>query len=347
MNKKKNICVVYPLPRTFVNKDINYLKNIGYRVFTIESSPLKNIFLFLGNRINELFKGILLFPKLNSVFIWFSDYHSFIPLFFSKVFSVKSIIVVGGYDAVSDTNLGHGVFLKKGLRQSIVKLNYYLSSEVWVVDESLYEGCKVAYEQNKIKSGLINWIPGIRNKIQVIPTAYCSFFWKKTKKKKPKTILTVANIDNNRVIKIKGIPLIFNLAKIIPEFQFVIVGLKKNSIIDSYEKPKNVQFIKPKNKLQLRDFYSEAQYYFQPSRLEGLPNALCEAMLCECIPIGNKVFGIPNAIGKTGFLFNGINEIEKIAFFLRNNKKVNSLQARKRIMNLFSEEKRIDKLRDI
>ena len=33
------------------------------------------------------------------------------------------------------------------------KLNYYLSSEIWVVDRSLSEGCKVALEQNKIKSG--------------------------------------------------------------------------------------------------------------------------------------------------------------------------------------------------
>ena len=347
MNKKKHTCVVYSLPRTFVIKDINYLKNIGHKVFKIESAPLKNIFMFLGNRINELFKSILLFPKLDTVFIWFSDYHSFIPLVFSKVFSVKSIMIVGGYDAISDIKIGHGVFLKKGLRQSIVKLNYYLSSEVWVVDRSLYAGCKVAYEQNQVKSGLINWIPDIKNKIQIIPTAYSPLFWKKTKEKKFKTILTVANIDDNRVIEIKGIPLIFNLAKKIPEFQFTIVGLKNDSLIDSFEKPKNVEFVKPKNKLQLRDYYSEAQYYFQPSRIEGLPNALCEAMLCECIPIGNKVFGIPNAIGKTGLLFDGINEIEKIASFLRTNKKINSLQARKRIMNLFSEEKRIDKLRHV
>ena len=347
MNKKKNTCVVYSLPRTFVTKDINYLKNIGHRVFKIESAPLKSIFKFLFNRINEVFKSIVLFPKLDSVFIWFSDYHSFIPLVFSKFFSVKSIIIVGGYDAISDPKLGHGVFLKKGLRQSIVKLNYYLSSEVWVVDRSLYEGCNVAYKQNKIKSGLINWIPEIKNKIQIIPTAYSSLFWRRTKEKKPKTILTVANIDHNRVFEIKGIPLIFDLAKKIPEFQFTIVGLKKNSMFDPYEKPRNVELIESKNKLQLRDFYSEAQYYFQHSRLEGLPNALCEAMLCECIPIGNKVFGIPNAIGKTGLLFNGINEIEKIASFLRTNKKINSLLARKRIMSLFSEEKRIDKLRHV
>ena len=35
MNKKKHTCVVYSLPRTFVIKDINYLMNIGHKVFKI------------------------------------------------------------------------------------------------------------------------------------------------------------------------------------------------------------------------------------------------------------------------------------------------------------------------
>jgi glycosyltransferase involved in cell wall biosynthesis len=33
-----------------------------------------------------------------------------------------------------------------------------------------------------------------------------------------------------------------------------------------------------------------------------MPNTLCEAMLCECIPVGSNVNGIPDAIGKTGII---------------------------------------------
>jgi glycosyltransferase involved in cell wall biosynthesis len=29
---------------------------------------------------------------------------------------------------------------------------------------------------------------------------------------------------------------------------------------------------------------------------EGLPNTLCESMLCECIPVGSSANGIPKAI---------------------------------------------------
>ena len=159
--------------------------------------------------------------------------------------------------------------------------------------------------------------------------------------------MTVANINHSRIIEIKGISLIFNLAKQVPEFKFQIIGLENKSLIETYKKPKNVKFIKPKKDQDLRDYYSESQYYIQPSRLEGLPNALCEAMLCECIPIGNKVFGIPKAIGTTGLLFDGFRDIKKIVVFLKANKKINSNQARRRIINLFNEEKRMDALRKV
>ena len=112
MFKPKKISFVYTLPTSFVIKDIETLKSIGHQVFEIASPPLKNIFLFSINRIKELLKGIFVIPRSNCIVIWFSDYHAFIPLIISRVFSVKSIIMVGGYDAVSDQEINHGVFSK-------------------------------------------------------------------------------------------------------------------------------------------------------------------------------------------------------------------------------------------
>jgi glycosyltransferase involved in cell wall biosynthesis len=40
----------------------------------------------------------------------------------------------------------------------------------------------------------------------------------------------------------------------------------------------------------------------QLSISEGFPNAICEAMLSGCVPIGSDVAAIPEIIGDTGFI---------------------------------------------
>jgi glycosyltransferase involved in cell wall biosynthesis len=47
---------------------------------------------------------------------------------------------------------------------------------------------------------------------------------------------------------------------------------------------------------------SEHRFYLQLSATEGFPNALAEAMLCACVPIGSAVAAIPLMIGQTGYV---------------------------------------------
>ena len=85
--------------------------------------------------------------------------------------------------------------------------------------------------------------------------------------------------------------------------------LKTNSF------PKNVKILGKQNGQQLKTLYGLNEFYFQGSKIEGLPNVLCEAMLCECIPLGNRVFGIPNAIGDTGIIFEGLMIYKRLLIF--------------------------------
>jgi len=99
---------------------------------------------------------------------------------------------------------------------------------------------------------------------------------------------------------------------------------------------------------------SRHEYYFQLSIMEGFPNALAEAMLCGCIPIGSNVSGIPYIIGETGYILNhrDVHELEKLVNrALSDEKKVNlSNSARMRIINHFSYNHRkemLDKILDM
>jgi glycosyltransferase involved in cell wall biosynthesis len=52
----------------------------------------------------------------------------------------------------------------------------------------------------------------------------------------------------------------------------------------------------------LKHYFNLATVYLQISITEGMPVSLGEAMLCECIPVGSNVNGIPDAIGDTGVI---------------------------------------------
>jgi glycosyltransferase involved in cell wall biosynthesis len=69
-------------------------------------------------------------------------------------------------------------------------------------------------------------------------------------------------------------------------------------------------------------------------------------MLCECIPVGSNVNGIPTAIGQTGYIIDR-KEIPEAIQAIENALKDDENKgknARSRIINLFSQNQRREKL---
>ncbi|MDA0985606.1 MAG: glycosyltransferase family 4 protein [Bacteroidetes bacterium] len=312
----KKVTLVYSLKNTFVQRDIALLEKMGYQVLTLQAPPVKHFFGFLWNRLREFFLGFFRVLQSQAVFSWFNDYHTTAPLFWSKVFGKPFCILVGGYDAVSSNRLKHGIFLKKNFRQRLARWNYTQAKEIWVVHKSLEEGCSAAKSQEGTESGIRYFIPNLKTNIRVVPTAYDSKYWKRETPKQPHSILTVANISDTRTFHIKGIPLFLRLAKALPDHRFTIAGIK-NLEIHKVSFPDNINLIGTLDSDALIQLYSQHHFYFQGSKIEGLPNVLCEAMLCECIPIGTNVFGIPEAIGDTGFIFNETEGLENVCAFVK------------------------------
>ena len=343
--KKPRILLTYMLRNSFVRRDIESLQQLGYRVDEWQAYPHKGLG-FVANRLKECFLGSFKVARATHVVSWFSDYHSFFLLLWARLMGKPALVIVGGFDAVAAPHLQYGALLKANFRRWCIRQNYRLATQIWVVDTSLAKGCPIARDQQGVLSGLLPWMPELAPKIQTVPTGYDADFWKPQGPKTPNTVLTVGLFTDLRVAERKGIPHFLKLARLWPDFQFTIVGDADQILSKHYEIPENVAIKGLVDEASLLALFQAQEYYAQFSIIEGLPNVLCEAMLCGCIPIGNPVFGIPTAIGSTGMLMD-VREMDSQAQRLK--EQLAPLQSdppRARMAQLFTKKKRDTKLKN-
>ena len=259
-------------------------------------------------------------------FVWFADYHSFLPVFFSRVFGKKSIIVLGGYDVTYIPELKYGSF-SNPIRKFCTAYSLKNAHFLMAVDPSLIEEART-----RIKT--------VKGDYLYVPTSFDSNQWYREKEKE-KLIMTVGICDSVQRLKLKGIDLFIEVARLLPRYEFLIIGMKQNMLGD-LKIPTNLKTRDHVSFSELKDFYSRAKVYAQFSMREGLPSVVCEAMLCECVPVGTDVNGIPTAIGDCGFILKNRNRRDAARLIETAIESPASLgeKARKRIKTLFNRERR-------
>jgi len=284
-------------------------------------------------KISDIFKILIAVVRSDITFSWFAGGHAFVAVLLSKLFRKKSIVVVGGFEVAKVPEIGYGAMLNP---KSARRVKYVLENadKVLTVDESL--------KKDAIKN------LGVTGKnIQTVPTGYDVEFFKPVNKKE-NLVLTVAYIDNNN-IKRKGLETFIKAAEYLPEIKFVVVGPHLDNSIERLKSVAgcNVEFTGFVSDEELVRYYQRAKVYCQLSRYEGLPNALCEAMLCGCVPVGTRYCGIPTAIGDTGF-YVPYGDPKATAETIKEALKLNKgKEARERIKKMFPIERREKELIEI
>lgn len=243
--------------------------------------------------LTRLFLVLLFKPKQN-VLISFGGYHSFVATLVARLKGVKSYIILNGVDSANLPEYQYG-YLRGGAIGWFCEKSYQWATELLPVSESLMRTTAHYGFKTPKELGLKKEFPTQEFNYQVLPNGFDLDFWKPVSEKEVGSFLTV--VGSSKRINLKGLDLILEVAPLFPECTFYVVGL------DHIEnKPENVTMLGYLNPDQLRDAYSKTQFYFQLSIWEAFGCALCEAMLCGCIPIGSSANMIPEIIGETGYL---------------------------------------------
>ncbi len=310
---------------TFVDRDLQMLSNY-YEVVPLSPPSSKD------NWPGYISKTKRAMQKSSVALGWFAGWHTFPMVYYAKKYRKASLIIVGGYDAVSFPEIGYGAF--SNIKESI-PARYVLKNADIVLPVSHY------LQKEIIKNA------GIRgDKIFPVPTGYDANFWKPNGKKE-NIVLTVAGAKNMRRVKIKGLDTFVKAAKLVPHAQFIVIGVE--GVARDYLRniaPENVKLIGYTPNEELLPYYQRAKVYAQLSISEGLPNTLCEAMLSGDIPVGTNRGGIPEAMGNIGF-YVPYGDVRATAEAIK--KALNApdelgLKARERIVKLFPKKRREEAL---
>lgn len=189
-------------------------------------------------------------------------------------------------DIAKEKEFGYGLWLspwKAALARRAIKT----ATRVLVVDQSLKEEVL----------GRVNYRG---DNVELLPTGYDQEFWHPAGSKDP-IVLTVAAVLSEGRFRIKGIDILFDAARMLPDVRFELIGVEQAKF-KQFVPPPNVTIHPILSQSELLMQYQRAKVYCQPSRREGLSNTLCEAMLCGCVPVATDVGGSVHALGENGVI---------------------------------------------
>lgn len=192
-------------------------------------------------------------------------------------------------------------FLKKIL--AFIRFNFFGKISFFLADKIICLG--KSQKKDLLKKGIKE------KKIAIIPQPVNTYkFYPITKKEKIKYRKKLKINKNNKVIlyvgkleRLKGTELLISIIKNViknrKDITFLIVGdgpLKKN--LNKFDK-KNVKIIGEVNHVRIDLYYKISDLFLFPSLIEGLPNAILEALASNIPVVATPVGEIPCLISNT------------------------------------------------
>ena len=292
---KKKLIFIYPKLYTFIHTEIKLLSDEFDLISITQNWESKILLPF--NLIRQVVFLVINIRKVDTILISFGGYWSFFPALFGNLLGKKVAIVVHGTDCVSFPEINYGN-LRSSLMRYFIKKSYQWASIILPVSESLVYTENTYYCDQILRFGYSHHFNNINTPYKVIPNGLILSDWEIPYVEKEKnTFVTVMTYDQ---AERKGADLIIDIAKSLTNCTFYIAGTISIQAVE--ELPENVKCLGSLTPFELRDLYRKTQFYLQLSNFEGFGVAICEAMLCKCIPIVSNVNYLPTIVAETGFV---------------------------------------------
>lgn len=319
---KGRTLIVAPKPSTFAIRDVNLLTCDRLVSFALNPGQ---------KSIRALFTlpcFIIKVMRANMIITWFADSSKF-PVSLAKIFRKKAVVIIGGYDVAKIESIGYGSLLdeKKAER---VKWTLEHADAVIAVDRGLVDD-------------LVGHFRADYN-AKVIPTGYDASLYVPGGKKRA-LVLSVCFARDRKGL-VKGIDIFAECARRMPGVPFRLIGVTGEAIKELGIVPENLEVLGEIPPEEVIHHYQEAKVYCQLSMREGLPNAVCEAMLCECSVVGSDVQGIRTAVDGHGFLV-PYGDVARTCEAIQKALTFDGSKGRMYIMENFSEERRRNSLTEL
>ena len=233
------------------------------------------------------------------VLAWFADYPAVLPMRWARRRGLPAAVMIGGFDAAQIPALDYGVFTSRW-RAPLARRVLRGADVLLPVSASLLDARNDFADAGR--QGVRAHVSGLTTPAVVLPTGYDAASWPLGPMERAPSVLTVAHLPDARTVRVKGIDLFVAAARAHADVPFQIVGVGEGARaeIAALRPPPNVTLLPPVPRDRLAPLYGRASVYAQLSRTEGLPNVLCEAMLCGCVPAVSAVGAMPEVAGELG-----------------------------------------------
>lgn len=279
---KGRALLIYTHPSTFVKGDREILEErFQVEDYHFKNSPKAALPLSL---IKQLFFLLFKLPQYRVVYIWFADYHSWLPTLIGKLYRKEVIVVAGGYDLARERRYGYGSFSKQ-LRGFLTLQSLNRATKVLAVSQYIHRVIKAI-------------APKANSQILYNGITFSDRDFKKGVDIEQPMVLCVAIVNRAQTLYIKGIDRYLAVVKALPNIKFGLVGCNRalfNSLFG--DAPSNLTLIEAIPHSQLKEYYQRATLYCQLSRRESFSMALAEAMWYNVPPIVSATGGIPEVVG--------------------------------------------------